>query len=160
MFHFGKSRSSVLKQQCYISHMPLLSLPPPLLPLSPLPLLSPSPPLPPPAFAAPVVGWLLRCCPPSTIVIARRHATIKCSRCRPLLPPIVVHRRHRHRCCCRRAATASTATTVVKLAVVHCKRKRQQQQQHQHTNGSTSVKTFTSPDDWTYLTYIYSIEGI
>jgi hypothetical protein len=25
---------------------------------------------------------------------------------------------------------------------------------HQHTNGSTKVKTFTSPDDWTYLTYL------
>jgi hypothetical protein len=48
---------------------------------------------------------------------------------------------------CRWAATASTATTVVKLAVVKCQRKRQQQQHHQRTNGSTNVKTFTSPDD-------------
>jgi hypothetical protein len=32
----------------------------------------------------------------------------------------------------------------------HCplsKKKRQQQQHHQRTNGSTNVKTFTSPDD-------------
>jgi hypothetical protein len=65
------------------------------------------------------------------------------------LLPIVVNRRHRHRCrCrCRRATTASTATTMVKLAVVHCRRKLQQQQHHQRTNGSTNVKTFTSPDD-------------
>jgi hypothetical protein len=63
------------------------------------------------------------------------------------LPPIIVNRRHRRRCRCRWAATASTATTVVKLTVVHCQRKRQQQQHHQHTNGSTIVKTFTSPDD-------------
>jgi hypothetical protein len=52
-----------------------------------------------------------------------------------------------HHCRCRRAATASTTTTVVKLAVVKCQRKRQQQQHHQRTNGSTNVKTFTSPDD-------------
>jgi hypothetical protein len=44
-------------------------------------------------------------------------------------------------------ATASNATTVVKLAVVHCRRKRQQQQHHQRTNGSTNMKTCTSPDD-------------
>jgi hypothetical protein len=56
-------------------------------------------------------------------------------------------------------ATAFIATTVVKLAVIHCQRKRQQQQHHQHTNGSTNIKTFTSPDNWTYLT-IYSIEGV
>jgi hypothetical protein len=36
---------------------------------------------------------------------------------------------------------------VVKLAVVYCQRKRQQQQHHQRTNGSTNVKTFTSPDN-------------
>jgi hypothetical protein len=36
---------------------------------------------------------------------------------------------------------------VVKVAVVHCQRKRQQQQHHKHINGSTNVKTFTSPDD-------------
>jgi hypothetical protein len=78
----------------------------------------------------------------------------QCSCCRPLLPPIVVHRRHRRCCHCCRAATASTATTVVKLAVIHCQRKRQQQQHHQHTNGSTNVKMFTNPDDWTYLTYL------
>jgi hypothetical protein len=80
-----------------------------------------------------------------------RHRMPSCnrqrSRCWTLLPPIVVHRRDRRRCQCRRAATASTATTVVKLAVVHCQRKRQQQQHHQCTNGSTNVKTFTSPDD-------------
>jgi hypothetical protein len=63
------------------------------------------------------------------------------------LPPIVVHRRDRCRCRCRWATTASTATTVVKLAIVHCQRKRQQQQHHHRTNGSTNVKTFTSPDD-------------
>ncbi len=79
------------------------------------------------------------------------HRTPSCNRqrshCRPLFPPIIVHRRHCRRCRCRRAATASTATTIIKLAVVHCQRKRQQQQCHQRTNGSTNVKTFTSPDD-------------
>jgi hypothetical protein len=63
------------------------------------------------------------------------------------LPPIVIHRHYRRRCRCRWATTASNATTVVKLAVVHCRRKRQQQQHHQRTDGSTNVKTFTSPDD-------------
>jgi hypothetical protein len=63
------------------------------------------------------------------------------------LPPIIVHCHDRRRCRCRRAATASTATTMVKLAIVQCQRKRQQQQHHQCTNGSTNVKTFTSPDD-------------
>jgi hypothetical protein len=66
------------------------------------------------------------------------------------LPPIVVNCCHCRRCHCRRAATASTASTantVVKLTVVHCQRKRQQQQHHQRTNGSTNVKTFTSPDN-------------
>jgi hypothetical protein len=60
----------------------------------------------------------------------------------------VVHCCHPRHCRCRRAATASTATTVVKLAIAKCRRKRQQQQHHQHTNGSTNVKTFTSPDDF------------
>jgi hypothetical protein len=69
------------------------------------------------------------------------------SSCRPLLPPIIVHRCHHRRCRCRRAATASTTTTMVKLTVVHCQRKRQQQQDHQRTNGSTKVKMFTSPND-------------
>jgi hypothetical protein len=36
---------------------------------------------------------------------------------------------------------------MVELTVVHCRRKRQQQHHHQHTNGSTNVKTFTSPVD-------------
>jgi hypothetical protein len=65
------------------------------------------------------------------------------------LPPIVVHRRHRRRChCrCRQATTTATVTTVVELTVVPCQRKRQQQQHHQRTNGSTNVKTFTSPVD-------------
>jgi hypothetical protein len=36
---------------------------------------------------------------------------------------------------------------MVKRAVVHWRRKRQQQQHHQRTNGSTKVKTFTSPDN-------------
>jgi hypothetical protein len=36
---------------------------------------------------------------------------------------------------------------VVELTVVHCRRKRQQQHHHQRTNGSTNVKTFTSPVD-------------
>jgi hypothetical protein len=72
-----------------------------------------------------------------------------------LLQPIVVHCRHRRRCHCRRAATASIATTMVKLAIVHCQKKRQQQQHHQHTNSSTNVKTFISPD---YLTYLPNIQ--
>ncbi len=74
-----------------------------------------------------------------------RHRTPSCdhqrSRCRLLLPPIVVHRRHR----CRQATTTTTATPVVELTVIHCRRKRQQQQHHQRTNGSTNVKIFTSP---------------
>jgi hypothetical protein len=36
---------------------------------------------------------------------------------------------------------------VVKLTIAHYQRNRQQQQHHQHTNGSTNVKMFTSPDD-------------
>jgi hypothetical protein len=56
-------------------------------------------------------------------------------------------------------ATATAATTATAAAaavvdchlccqtVVHCQRKRQQQHQHQRANGSTNVKTFTSPDD-------------
>ncbi len=79
-----------------------------------------------------------------------RHCTPSCDHqgfCRrPLLPPTVVHRRHRHRFRCRQATAASTATTVVKPTVVHCRIKRQRQQHHQRTNGSTNVKTFTSPD--------------
>jgi hypothetical protein len=67
--------------------------------------------------------------------------------CRPLLPPIVFHRHRRCHCRCRRTATASTVTTVDELTVIHCQRKRQQQQHHQHTNGSTIMKTFTSPDN-------------
>ena len=35
-----------------------------------------SPHQPPSAFAAPVVGWLLRCCPPPAIDIAHRRATV------------------------------------------------------------------------------------
>jgi hypothetical protein len=63
------------------------------------------------------------------------------------MPPIVVHRRRRHRCCCHQAATTATVITMVKLTVVHCRRKRQQQHHHQRTNGSTNMKTFTSPVD-------------
>jgi hypothetical protein len=57
---------------------------------------------------------------------------------RPLPPPPPLplppgrhhlHRHHRGQTCCRS---------------LH----------HQHTNGSNNVKTFTSPDDWTYLTYL------
>ncbi len=111
------------------------------------------------------------CCSRHWLVVALlsavryHHRTPSCdrqrSRCRPLLPPFVVHHRHCRRCRCRccRAATASTATAVVKLAVVRCQRKRQQQQHHQHTNGSMNVKTFTSPDDWTYLTYYLQYQG-
>jgi hypothetical protein len=36
---------------------------------------------------------------------------------------------------------------VVELNVIQCQRKRQQQHHHQRTNGSTSMKMFTSPDD-------------
>jgi hypothetical protein len=36
---------------------------------------------------------------------------------------------------------------MVKLAIVHCQKKRQQQQHHQRTNGSTNMKTFTSPNN-------------
>jgi hypothetical protein len=69
------------------------------------------------------------------------------SRCRPLLPPIIVHRHHCRRCRCHQATTTTTTTPVVELTVVHCQRKRQQQHHHQRTNGSTNVKMFTSPVD-------------
>jgi hypothetical protein len=93
-----------------------------------------------PAFTAPVIGWLLRFFLLSAFVIARRHATIDAliagRFCRQLLSTAATA-----------AATTATATTVVELTVVHCGRKRQQQHHHQRTNGSTNVKTFTSPDD-------------
>jgi hypothetical protein len=73
--------------------------------------------------------------------------TARRSRCRPLSPPIAIHRRHRRRCRCPQAATTATVTTVVKLNLVPCQRKRQHQHHHQRTNGSTNVKTFTSPVD-------------
>jgi hypothetical protein len=63
------------------------------------------------------------------------------------LPPIVIHRHHRRRCRCHRATTAINATIMIKLTVMDCRRKRQQPQHHQRTNGSTNVKTFTSPDN-------------
>jgi hypothetical protein len=107
-------------------------------------LLLPSPPPPPPAFAAPVVGWLLRCCPPSAFVIARCHATIDA---------LVTSR------FCRQlssiAATAAAATAAglpppqspppLSYSPLSIAKERQQQQHHQHTNGSTNVKTLTSP---------------
>ncbi len=45
------------------------------------------------------------------------------------------------------AAGAATVAIVVELTVVHCLRKMQQQHHHQRTNGSTNMKTFTSPDN-------------
>ncbi len=91
-------------------------------------------------FTAPIIGWLLRCFLPSAFVIARRHATVNAlvtgRFCRQSLSTPATA-----------AAAAAAATTVVKLTVVHCQRKRQQQHHHQHTNSSTNVKTFTSPDD-------------
>jgi hypothetical protein len=59
----------------------------------------------------------------------------------------MVHHRHCRCYCCRWAATTATATTVVKLTIIYSQRKRQQQHHHQRTNGSTNVKTFTSPDN-------------
>jgi hypothetical protein len=101
-----------------------------------------------PAFTAPVAGWLLQCFLLSAFIISCRQTTVNAC-CWPLLPPIVIHRRHRRRrrCRCLQAATTVTATTVVKLTLVHCQRKRQQQHRNQHTNGSTNVKTLTSPDN-------------
>ncbi len=61
------------------------------------------------------------------------------------------------------SATATTTTTVVKLSIVRCLRKRQQQHHHQHTNGSTNVKTLTSPDDldlFNLSTVFVLVEGI
>jgi hypothetical protein len=110
-------------------------------------LLSPLLPLPPPAFASPVVGWLLHCFPPSAFVITRHHATINALAAGHFCLQLFYHRhRRRCRCHCRRAATTSTATaaTIVELTVVHCQRKKQQQHHHQCTNGSTKVKTFIS----------------
>jgi hypothetical protein len=48
---------------------------------------------------------------------------------------------------------------MVKLTAIHCQRKRQQQQHHQCTNGSTNVKTFTSPDDLDlfYLSTVFEV---
>ncbi len=92
-----------------------------------------------------------------------RHRTLSCDRqrscCRPLSPPIIVHRGHRRRCRCRRAATTATTTanTIVELTVVHCQRKRQQQHHHLRTNGSTNLKTFTNPVDLDLFKLIYSI---
>jgi hypothetical protein len=45
------------------------------------------------------------------------------------------------------AAAAAVATTVVELTIVHCQRKWQQRHHHQRINGSTNMKTFTSPVD-------------
>jgi hypothetical protein len=89
---------------------------------------------------------LLHCCPLSAFVIAHRHATVNA---------LVASR------FCRTtsfiAATAATATAAglppppppppwsnSPLSIV---KERQQQQHHQHTNGSTNVKLFTSPDN-------------
>jgi hypothetical protein len=36
---------------------------------------------------------------------------------------------------------------MINFVIIHCQKKRQQQQHHQRTNGSTNVKTFTSPDN-------------
>jgi hypothetical protein len=72
------------------------------------------------------------------------------------MPPLLVSIVH---CCCNQAATTATAApaiTVVKLTVLHCQRKTQHQHHHQHTNGSTNVKMFASPDnlDLFNLTYL------
>jgi hypothetical protein len=109
-------------------------------------LLLPPPPPTPPAFADSFVGWLLHCCPPSAFVIARRHATVNalvaCRFCRQLSSI---------------AATATTATAAGlplpplpppwSNSLLSIAKESQQQQHHQHTNGSTNVKMFTSPDD-------------
>jgi hypothetical protein len=114
--------------------------------LLPLPLLSQLPPLPPPAFAAPVFGWLLRHCPPSAIVIACHHATNNA---------LIAGR-----FCCELSSIAATATAAAAAELplppppppwsnspLSIAKERQQQQHHQHTNGSTNIKTFASPDD-------------
>jgi hypothetical protein len=54
----------------------------------------------------------------------------------PPPPPLPLPPGHHHLHC----------TTVVKLTIFHCQRKATAAA-HQHTNGSTNVKTFTSPDD-------------
>jgi hypothetical protein len=54
---------------------------------------------------------------------------------------------NRHHCRCRQATTTTTVTTMVELTVFPYQRKRQQQHHHQRTNGSTNMKTFTSPVD-------------
>jgi hypothetical protein len=84
------------------------------------------------------------------------------SLCRPLTAPagcFVASIKHcrRHQMPSNATATAATAATVAAAAIVdrhlrhctivHCQRKRQQQHHHQHANGSTNVKTFTSPDN-------------
>ncbi len=55
----------LLRRRCTISLLPL-----------PLLLLLLLPPPPPPAFAGPFVSWLLRCCPPSNLVIPCCHVTV------------------------------------------------------------------------------------
>ena len=82
---------------------------------------------------------------PSPPTAARQRQTPRCHHLTNC------HRHCKCQCHCTNVAasptTASNATTMGKLAVIHCQRKRQQQQHHQHTNGSTNVKTFTSPDN-------------
>jgi hypothetical protein len=101
----------------------LLPLLLPLLPSSMLPLLSPLLSPPPPTFAAPDVGLMLRYCAPSAFVIVCHHATND-----------ALVAGHFHRQSLSTSTAAATTINVVKLIVVHCQRKKHQQQQHQHTN--------------------------
>jgi hypothetical protein len=104
------------------------------------------------------ISWLLRCLPllrPLVLLLCRSLAApagccvafIKCCCCHQTPPTLVsiVHRRHCCRCRCHQATTATTAN---EITIIYGQRKRQQQHHHhQRTNGSTNVKTFTSPDD-------------
>jgi hypothetical protein len=106
------------------------------------------------------ISWLLHCLPLHRPLILLLYcplaapadccmASVECCRHHQTPPPpiSIVHRCHRRRCRCHTATTSATATTAVEITIVHGQRKRQQQHHHQRTNGSTNMKTLTSPDD-------------
>jgi hypothetical protein len=105
------------------------------------PLFRQSPHQPLPAFAAPIVCWLLLCCPPlpptfviahpSTLLLPAAFAAIVDRGSQAVLTPAAACLYH----FCWWLIVASSLT------------QRQQQHHNQRTNGNTKVKTFTSPDD-------------
>jgi hypothetical protein len=148
-----------------------LSSRPPLPLLSPLPLLLLLPPLPPPVFAFPIFGWLLRYCLPSAMVIARRHATIIAVKpaafavnCCPLPPapllplPLGHHHLHCHHRGQTRRPSLPKKESIAAAPPAY-------QQQHQHGiiykssrldlfNLSTVKKHSTSTPTWDFCKYL------